>query len=590
MKKIAKILLSALLIAQGLFLAPGVSAAITATTDANPTLPTDICGLDIAIVMDQSWSLTNNQMSLQKIAFKRMIRAFAGTPTQFSITKFSNNAQVVQEFTDNTADLVAAINGIANNSPSGESNRDIWLIRAQNRFDPRAASPDVIIFATDGHPNRFKTDNNPSKQCDANSSAPCDQAYNHAINAANLAKADGVRVLGIGLGLDTTVQNNLKLVTWPNEYGVDTNNMAEADVIFTNFSGLEATLAEFAATSCGGTITVNKAIDDNGAITNGGAGWMFDVAGSTQTTDAIGQTTPVNANGTVDATEISIASGFVVAAAECMTQDNTVVWSLSGTSVLWITVGAQDIVTCTFTNADTCGNTTIDAGETCDDGPTGSNRCTTTCQIIDNLPTAEDDTIDAVRDTLLNIDVLDNDDFGFDGASSGTITLLTAASNGTAEVNDAGTAMDPTDDFFKYTPDTWYLGTDTFTYEICDSDGDCNDAEVTITVEPPVAGGWGNTASCGNAIIDTAREECDLGAVENGQAGSTCSAVCKLVDTGEEETTETAPEGSSEPEEETTEEEVIPTELFETGTEEIEPMNIWKPVFEPMNIWKPVFN
>jgi hypothetical protein len=54
MKKIAKILLSALLIAQGLFLAPGVSAAITATTDANPTLPTDICGLDIAIVMDQS--------------------------------------------------------------------------------------------------------------------------------------------------------------------------------------------------------------------------------------------------------------------------------------------------------------------------------------------------------------------------------------------------------------------------------------------------------------------------------------------------------------------------------------------------------
>jgi hypothetical protein len=49
---------------------------------------------------------------------------------------------------------------------------------------------------------------------------------------------------------------------------------------------------------------------------------------------------------------------------------------------------------------------------------------------------------------------LDNDDFGFDGASSGTITLLTAASNGTAEVNDAGTAMDPTDDFFKYTPDT----------------------------------------------------------------------------------------------------------------------------------------
>ncbi|MFH4965171.1 Ig-like domain-containing protein, partial [Gaetbulibacter sp. M235] len=97
-------------------------------------------------------------------------------------------------------------------------------------------------------------------------------------------------------------------------------------------------------------------------------------------------------------------------------------------------------------------------------------------------PNAVDDSVSLDEDTSTNIDVLVNDDFGGDGPSTGTITIVTPASNGTATVNDNGTPADPTDDTIDYTPDPNYNGLDSFTYEICDSNGDCDTATVSITV------------------------------------------------------------------------------------------------------------
>jgi Mg-chelatase subunit ChlD len=198
MKKILKLTTIVALIAQSVFLSPLASAAIDEPTSANPALPSGVCGLDIVLVMDQSQSMSAGEMSDQKESFKSIINEFAGIPTQFAVTKFSNRSQVVSQFTDDTAALIASIDAIANNSPAGESNWDAALTTARNRFDPRADKPDLIIFATDGIANRYKTNNNPSRDCDGSSAAACDAAYNHAIRAANLAKTDGVRILGVG--------------------------------------------------------------------------------------------------------------------------------------------------------------------------------------------------------------------------------------------------------------------------------------------------------------------------------------------------------------------------------------------------------
>jgi hypothetical protein len=62
----------------------------------------------------------------------------------------------------------------------------------------------------------------------------------------------------------------------------------------------------------------------------------------------------------------------------------------------------------------------------------------------------------------------------------GTITILGGAANGTATVNDGGTPNDPTDDTIDYTPNPNFNGSDAIFYEICDGNGDCDPATITV--------------------------------------------------------------------------------------------------------------
>ena len=98
-----------------------------------------------------------------------------------------------------------------------------------------------------------------------------------------------------------------------------------------------------------------------------------------------------------------------------------------------------------------------------------------------NGPSANDDLTSTPVNSPIAIDVLANDDFGPNGPSSGTISI-TNQGNGTAVVNDNGTPNDPTDDTVDYTPSLDYQGIDSFSYEICDATGTCDNATVTVDV------------------------------------------------------------------------------------------------------------
>ncbi len=117
-----------------------------------------------------------------------------------------------------------------------------------------------------------------------------------------------------------------------------------------------------------------------------------------------------------------------------------------------------------------------------------------TIRPINDLPSASDDVASTDEDTPVDIPVTANDDFGGDGASNGTITITAGPQHGTAEVKDSGTPDDPTDDYIEYTPDPDYFGDDKLEYQICDSNGDCDTARVSLTInraprvfDPPFA-------------------------------------------------------------------------------------------------------
>ena len=99
-------------------------------------------------------------------------------------------------------------------------------------------------------------------------------------------------------------------------------------------------------------------------------------------------------------------------------------------------------------------------------------------EVFKGPPSARDDSVSTNQGTAIVIDVMKNDtdvDGGELLVGSSTLMLKSGPSHGTAEVME--------DRAFTYTPDQEYIGTDSFIYEICNTESLCAQATVTVRVE-----------------------------------------------------------------------------------------------------------
>ena len=109
--------------------------------------------------------------------------------------------------------------------------------------------------------------------------------------------------------------------------------------------------------------------------------------------------------------------------------------------------------------------------------------CSTATVNVTVLPIVDalDDTVPTDRDIAVLVDVLANDN---DIPTLGSMSN-TNPTDGTVLYNNGGTPTDPSDDDFTYTPNNGFIGTDSFTYTLCDNIGNCSTATVTIVVNIP---------------------------------------------------------------------------------------------------------
>ncbi len=190
-------------------------------------------GLDIALVIDKSGSVSQN-INQMLIDINSFVDSFSGKSTLFSVTKFSSTAEkIVPEFID---DLTMVKNKISSITIDGATNWEDALIKAKETLDSssnRLSNPDLVVFASDGNPNRSNSPGTPIET---------------AVTEANKIKAGGTRIITVGIGGEAGIsEQNLKAISGSTP-GVD--GVIGTDVILTDFASLGADLQSIITNIC----------------------------------------------------------------------------------------------------------------------------------------------------------------------------------------------------------------------------------------------------------------------------------------------------------------------------------------------------
>jgi prepilin-type N-terminal cleavage/methylation domain-containing protein len=373
----------------------------------NPSAPPSRCGGRIALVIDTSGSVPkDNGGPATEQAAVGFIRGFSGTPTTLSLNGFDLEAYGMSlnpaapatngvrspylsllnpgPTVDAIAKRVTDLDDIGPDWPGAPTSRydpngdgimwnqigagTNWEDGLWNVFRNSAGAyygteqPELVVFITDGEPNRVRT------AAGGQMTKPQNEAADAAAVVAKQAVDDGSRLIGVMVGgksKNTTYVNLLKKVVGANEWkgkrlpdgSIDVANAAEAQLFKGEFDELGTILRSIMIAECGGTLTLQKRIDTGGALENPTNGsWLYSTALGDRTLDRSETSSitfdyrfgPGESSKTVEIIEAPVG-GYVFDRAEC-TADGVAVAatpladpSVAGVSV---TVSADKAVSC----------------------------------------------------------------------------------------------------------------------------------------------------------------------------------------------------------------------------------------------------
>ena len=262
----------------------------------DPSAPPTRCGGTVTVVLDTSSSIPaqGGATSLVNAALG-FIDAFSGTPTYLRIVGFDVSAYSYYPTTagqyvnilNSTAALTAMRTKIDNQDLStarwgGGTNWEDGLWQAFRTTSGTAFSqlPELVVFISDGEPNRNRT--NTPNDGDARFNTT---DLSRAVTAANFGRGTGARIVGILVGNDasTTNQGRMKSVVgnvaWNGTGANNPGNAAAADFFLpansASFAQLGNVLRSISAAVCGGTITVQKRIEQAGVLSEATGTWSY---------------------------------------------------------------------------------------------------------------------------------------------------------------------------------------------------------------------------------------------------------------------------------------------------------------------------
>jgi uncharacterized repeat protein (TIGR01451 family) len=243
---------------------PSSSQSITLTTTGpatNPPLVAACQELKVAVVLDESGSI-GSAGATQKVrdATKALAQGLVGTGASMAVFKFSTtrSASTIAPYQTVTQSFVnGGLTTYLNNyNPGGSTNWQDGLLQAQQAT--ASNKPDLVVFLTDGNPNRY-----------GNGSVSGIQegeyrAMNPAVAVADQLKQAGSHMFVIGMGdgvTDPLSALRLEAVSGTKDFPTYPISVADYTLV-TNFDELAAALGDIASNLCNVTVTVTKETDE----------------------------------------------------------------------------------------------------------------------------------------------------------------------------------------------------------------------------------------------------------------------------------------------------------------------------------------
>jgi prepilin-type N-terminal cleavage/methylation domain-containing protein len=398
----------------------GLSAENQLPTDysggfTDPSAPPSRCGGRVALVIDTSGSVPQNGGGIPtETAAVSFIDGFTGTPTTMSINGFDREAygmiwdtaqpagSIARGSSNGTrAPFVSLLNGgpavetmkkritdldnldgawpgggaaINLRDPNGD--RVMWdqigsgtnwedglymLLRRSDGTPYGVEQPSLVVFITDGQPTAVRTASGGSSEVGTNT------ARTPPIAIANELRGQGARTIGVMVGNtsnNSTYVGYLKDVVGPIEWNggvradgsINVGNAATADLFKGSFASLGPILRSILIAECGGTLTVQKRIDNGGSLENPSSGkWSYTTDLGVRELDRK-TTSSITfdysfaagvATKTVQVVEAPVA-GYVWDRAECSASGNPIVSqpNADGSPGATVTVQADQAVSC----------------------------------------------------------------------------------------------------------------------------------------------------------------------------------------------------------------------------------------------------
>lgn len=275
----------------------------------NPSLPLT-CGLDVALVLDLSNSVSNNgALEPLKDQADALANALVGTPSRMALFSFGSlspaltsqpndptlrsvaTQSAADAFTSTYADWVTPT--LAGDQIRGGTNWDRGLY-APAQATGALNDYDVAVVLTDGNPTLYGPDAiSGGSTVNGSGNYTRFREVENGIFSANALKAQGTRVLAVGVGpgiTDAQTGLNLAAISGSEAYNAAQDNALTADYYqLADVNQAGRVLADLVQAQCASSLSVTKMIVPEGGDTSdaepAGAGW--DITATSTTTGAV---------------------------------------------------------------------------------------------------------------------------------------------------------------------------------------------------------------------------------------------------------------------------------------------------------------